>query len=108
MSTENVGITPGSGANIAADQITDKDATGAVISHQRVKLETGPDGVVNDVSVYNPAPVADTVVISLLKQILIELRVANSLAIQNVDFLGSVEDYRRDENDALNTNLDQE
>jgi hypothetical protein len=49
---DNVGITPGSGATAAADDI------GGVL-HQRVKLTLGADGVSDgDVSSSNPMPVA--------------------------------------------------
>ena len=49
---DNVGYTPGTGATIAAD-----DVGGAL--HQRVKIVTGVDGVVDgDVSAVNPLPIA--------------------------------------------------
>jgi hypothetical protein len=47
---DNVAITPGSGATIAADDI------GGVL-HQRIKIETGADGTATDVSAANPMPV---------------------------------------------------
>jgi len=47
---DNVEITPGSGANVAADEI------GGVL-HQRVKVGIGVDGTAVDVSDANPLPV---------------------------------------------------
>lgn len=47
---DNVGYTPGSGANIAADDI------GGVL-HQRVKIGVGVDGEAVDVSADSPMPV---------------------------------------------------
>jgi uncharacterized protein involved in response to NO len=47
---DNIGYTPGSGANIAADDI------GGVL-YQRVKLTAGEDGAATDVSQVAPLPV---------------------------------------------------
>ena len=82
--TENVAITPGSGANIAADKITDLDSTATVISHQRVKLETGPDGVVYDVNRFTPIPISAARLEDLLLQLLVETRVLTGLTASNV------------------------
>lgn len=60
---DNVGYTPGSGANIAADDI------GGVL-HQRVKIGVGADGSATDVSEVNPMPVADANSGNLLLRIL--------------------------------------
>jgi hypothetical protein len=49
---DNVAITPGSGATIAAD-----DISGVLV--QRVKIQTGADGSATDVSTSNPVPVSD-------------------------------------------------
>lgn len=49
--TDNVAITPGSGATIAADDI------GGGVLVQRVKATWGADGVANDVSAADPLPV---------------------------------------------------
>jgi hypothetical protein len=46
---DNVAITPGTGASIAADDI------GGVL-HQRVKLSVGADGSATDLSAANPMP----------------------------------------------------
>lgn len=46
---DNVPITPGSGTQIAADEV------GGVF-YQRVKVATGADGTANDVSSSNPLP----------------------------------------------------
>jgi hypothetical protein len=51
---DNVGYTPGTGANIAADDI------GGIL-HQRVKIGVGVDGSATDVSSSNPMPVTGTV-----------------------------------------------
>ncbi len=51
---DNVGYTPGIGAEIAADEI------GGVL-HQRVKIGVGADGVATDVSAANPMPVSGVV-----------------------------------------------
>jgi hypothetical protein len=48
---DNVNITPGSGATVAADDI------GGVL-YQRVKVSHGADGSATDTSVSNPLPVA--------------------------------------------------
>lgn len=48
---DNVGYTPGTGATVAADEITG-------VLHQRVKIGVGGDGVAVDVSQENPMPVA--------------------------------------------------
>jgi fluoride ion exporter CrcB/FEX len=60
---DNIGYTPGSGANIAADDI------GGVL-YQRVKLTAGEDGSANDVSESAPLPVADNTSGNLLLRIL--------------------------------------
>jgi hypothetical protein len=60
---DNIGYTPGSGANIAADDI------GGVL-YQRVKLTAGEDGTANDVSEAAPLPVADNASGNLLLRIL--------------------------------------
>lgn len=49
---DNVGYTPGSGAQIAADDI------GGVL-HQRMKISVGADGQATDVSAANPLPASD-------------------------------------------------
>lgn len=82
--TENVPITPGSGANIAADGIADKDATGATIWHQQVKLETGPEGSAYQVTYTQPIPTTSVPIERLLIGILVELRVLNYLTMSNV------------------------
>lgn len=48
---DNVGYTPGEGAQIAADEI-------AGVLHQRAKVQFGDDGSATDVSAANPLPVA--------------------------------------------------
>jgi hypothetical protein len=48
---DNVNITPGSGATVAADDI------GGVL-YQRVKVSHGADGSATDTSVSNPLPIA--------------------------------------------------
>jgi hypothetical protein len=48
---DNVGYTPGTGATVAADEISG-------VLHQRVKIGVGTDGVAVDVSEGNPMPVA--------------------------------------------------
>ncbi len=48
---DNVGYTPGTGATVAADDISG-------VLHQRVKIGVGGDGVAVDVSEGNPMPVA--------------------------------------------------
>ena len=48
---DNVGYTPGEGAQIAADEI-------AGVLHQRAKVQFGEDGSATDVSAANPLPVA--------------------------------------------------
>jgi hypothetical protein len=48
---DNVGYTPGTGATVAADEISG-------VLHQRVKIGVGTDGVAVDVSEQNPMPVA--------------------------------------------------
>jgi len=47
---DNVAITAGAGTSIASDDISG-------VQHQRVKIEWGVDGVVNDVSASAPLPV---------------------------------------------------
>jgi hypothetical protein len=47
---DNVGYTPGSGATVAADEISG-------VLHQRIKLGIGDDGVAVDVSETNPMPI---------------------------------------------------
>jgi hypothetical protein len=47
---DNVGYTPGSGATVAADEISG-------VLHQRVKIGVGEDGVAQDVSLTNPMPI---------------------------------------------------
>lgn len=54
---DNLGYTPGSGAEVATDEIAGKH-------HQRVKIGVGADGVAVDVSDANPMPVAGTVEVS--------------------------------------------
>ncbi len=51
---DNVGYTPGTGATIAADEISG-------VLHQRVKIGIGTDGSATDVSSSNPMPVTGTV-----------------------------------------------
>lgn len=48
---DNVGYTPGEGAQIAADEI-------AGVLHQRAKVQFGEDGSATDVSEANPLPVS--------------------------------------------------
>lgn len=48
--TDNITVTPGTGASIAADDV------GGVL-HQRVKMEFGADGSATDVSAANPLPI---------------------------------------------------
>ena len=48
---DNVPITPGSGTQIAADEV-------AGVYYQRVKVAIGEDGVANDLSSSNPLPVS--------------------------------------------------
>lgn len=48
---DNVAVTPGSGASVAADEISG-------VYHQRVKVEFGADGTATDVSAAAPLPVA--------------------------------------------------
>jgi len=48
---DNVGYTPGTGATVAADEISG-------VLHQRVKIGVGTDGVAVDVSEQNPMPMA--------------------------------------------------
>jgi hypothetical protein len=50
---DNVGYTPGSGATIAADDVSG-------VLYQRVKIGVGVDGVATDVSATNPMPVSGT------------------------------------------------
>jgi hypothetical protein len=50
---DNVNITPGTGAEIAADDI-------AGVLHQRVKVQFGADGSATDASAANPLPVVVT------------------------------------------------
>jgi hypothetical protein len=47
---DNLGYTPGSGANVASDEI-------AGVHHQRVKISVGADGSATDLSSANPMPV---------------------------------------------------
>jgi hypothetical protein len=47
---DNIGYTPGSGATVAADEISG-------VLHQRVKIGVGEDGVAQDVSLTNPMPI---------------------------------------------------
>lgn len=47
---DNVGYTPGSGATVAADEISG-------VLHQRVKISVGADGSAVDASSANPLPV---------------------------------------------------
>ena len=58
--SDNIGITPGSGATVAADNI------GGVL-HQRVKISVGADGAAADASESNPLPV--TAVAELMEAI---------------------------------------
>jgi hypothetical protein len=61
---DNVGYTPGTGATVAADEIS-----GAL--YQRMKLTVGGDGVNDgDVSEDNPLPVTDDAVLDMLRVIL--------------------------------------
>lgn len=48
---DNVGYTPGTGATIAADDISS-------VLYQRVKISEGADGSATDVSAANPLPVS--------------------------------------------------
>jgi hypothetical protein len=48
---DNIGYTPGTGATVAADEISG-------VLHQRVKIGVGADGVAVDVSSSNPMPVS--------------------------------------------------
>jgi hypothetical protein len=50
---DNIGYTPGSGVQIAADEINSA-------LHQRIKITVGPDGEGEDASEQNPLPVADS------------------------------------------------
>lgn len=54
---DNVGYTPGSGATIAADDISG-------VLYQRVKIGVGADGSATDVSSSNPMPVSGSVGVS--------------------------------------------
>lgn len=47
---DNIGYTPGIGAEVAADEI------GGIL-HQRIKIGIGDDGVAQDVSINNPMPI---------------------------------------------------
>lgn len=48
-----VGYTPGTGAKVAADEIT---VGTDLLLYQRVKLTEGPDNTANDISTTNPMP----------------------------------------------------
>lgn len=78
---DNVPITPGVGATIATDEVTlDRGfSTQAAIHIQRFKPVVGGDGVATDVSPQSPMPVADGDTANLLRLILVELRVLNSI-----------------------------
>ena len=56
---DNVAITPGTGATVAADDI------GGIL-HQRVKISVGADGSATDVSSAAPMPVADAATLAAI------------------------------------------
>lgn len=68
---DNVGITPGTGATVAADDV------GGIL-YQRVKLALGADGAASDVSSTNPVPVAGY---GELIEVLERIRVALNLLV---------------------------
>lgn len=79
---DGVQITAGAGTSVATDGIDDPGTPGVAGTtqhHQRVKIETGPDGAATDVSEFEPMPTNDEEAICLLRYILIELRVLNTL-----------------------------
>lgn len=59
---DNVGYTPGTGATVAADDISG-------VLYQRVKIGVGDDGTAVDVSSTNPMPVSDDTSQNLLVRI---------------------------------------
>ena len=81
-----VPITPGTGANIESDAITDAGSpgiAGVTRYHQRVKMETGPDGAARDVSLHDPVPVASQSIEEKLDDILSMLRVIAEILAQD-------------------------
>lgn len=101
---DNVNITPGSGAEIAADDI-------AGVLFQRVKVAHGADGAAVDTSAANPLPVtiSSTVTIdgSLTDTELRATAVAVTLGAEVVDVLGPLTDTELRAED-LNVSLDGE
>lgn len=95
---DNVPITPGSGTQIAADEV------GGVF-YQRVKIATGEDGTANDVSSSNPLPTQviqgdNTLVVDYqptLRQMLFALmypnwldRTLNAIRVAVINTIGTV------------------
>jgi hypothetical protein len=75
---DNVSYTPGSGVNIAADDV------GGVL-FQRVKIATGADGTAVDATESNPIPVA---AYGELMETLQAMRLALELVAKNLSWLG--------------------
>ena len=95
---DNVPITPGSGTQIAADEV------GGVF-YQRIKVATGEDGTANDVSPSNPLPTQviqgnNTLVVDYqptLRQMLFALmypswldRTLNAIRVAVINTIGTV------------------
>jgi hypothetical protein len=81
---DNVGYTPGTGATVAADDISG-------VLFQRVKVTTGADGTATDVSAANPMPVA--------------LQGASSVEVSNFPATQAVIGTIADGSDASATNM---
>jgi hypothetical protein len=77
---DNVGYTPGSGAEIAADEISG-------VLHQRVKIGIGADGTAVDLSSTNPMPITASSAIPISTPSAIDVTVGNFPATQTVNVL---------------------
>jgi len=104
MAVDHVPITAGAGTSIATDAIADADAAGVVRHYQRVKIETGPDGVAADVSNANPWPNRDLSVGQLLSAVLVELRVLTTMLADQCDPTLDLEAIRREHWDSPDIN----
>jgi hypothetical protein len=74
---DNIGYTPGTGANIAADEI-------AGVFHQRLKLSIGEDGTAVDLSKSNPMPMEAQRVEDLLVMIGRLLKILESNGVVDI------------------------
>lgn len=84
---DNISITPGTGANVAADDV------GGVL-HQRVKVSVGEDGSAIDVSQSNPLPVSDNILALALQRLSSVLTTLQNILLSPLGYDKSIQRQR--------------